>query len=129
MFTISNIIEDIDRGCLANNMIEDCFSYRIIFFVNEGNKGTKHYIDAAYGSLRDTLETIIRGNLTTTNSIVIAQTTIRKGGESISLQSRSYRFSVEEYFQRLCEKEREKEYISSTYGRRQTNWCYGILQR
>ena len=52
MFTISNIIEDIDRGCLANNMIEDCFSYRIIFFVNEGNKGTKHYIDAEYGGLR-----------------------------------------------------------------------------
>lgn len=32
MFTISNIIEDIDRGCLANNMIEDRFSYRIIFY-------------------------------------------------------------------------------------------------
>ena len=35
MYTISNIIADIDRGCLSNNMVEDRFSYRIVFFVNE----------------------------------------------------------------------------------------------
>ena len=48
MYTISNIIADIDRGCLSNNMVEDRFSYRIVFFVNENGKGTKHYIDATY---------------------------------------------------------------------------------
>ena len=47
MYTISNIIADIDRGCFANNMIENRFSYRIIFFVNENGKGTKHYIDTS----------------------------------------------------------------------------------
>ena len=39
MNTISDILMDIDRGCLANNMIEDCFTYRIVYFVNEGNNG------------------------------------------------------------------------------------------
>ena len=34
MNTISDILMDIDRGCLANNMIEDCFTYRIVYFVN-----------------------------------------------------------------------------------------------
>ena len=47
MYTVSDIIMDINRGCTANNMVEDQFSYRIIFFVNEGNKGSKHYIDTA----------------------------------------------------------------------------------
>lgn len=28
MYTISDILMDIDRGCLANNMIEDRFTYR-----------------------------------------------------------------------------------------------------
>ena len=46
MFTISDILQDIDRGCLSNNMVEDRFSYRIVFFVNESGKGTKHYIDS-----------------------------------------------------------------------------------
>lgn len=36
MYTISDILMDIDRGCLANNMIEDRFTYRIVYFVNEG---------------------------------------------------------------------------------------------
>ena len=35
MYTVSDILQDIDRGCLANNMIENRFLYRIIFFVNE----------------------------------------------------------------------------------------------
>lgn len=39
MNTISDILMDINRGCLANNMIEDCFTYRIVYFVNEGNNG------------------------------------------------------------------------------------------
>lgn len=41
MYTVSDILADIDRGCMANNMIEDMFSYRIIYFVNEGKQGNK----------------------------------------------------------------------------------------
>ncbi len=101
MFTISDILQDIDRGCLANNMIEDRFSYRIIFFVNENGKGTKHYIDSKYGNLRKSLESIIRENLSVTNNIVIAETTALKNGKCICLQNRAYSFSLEEYFKRL----------------------------
>lgn len=101
MFTISDIITDIDRGCLANNMTEDRFSYRIIFFVNENGNGTKHYIDSRYGDLRKSLETIIREYLSVTNNIVIAETTALKNGRSVCLQSRSYSFSLDEYFRRL----------------------------
>ena len=80
MYTISDILMDIDRGCLANNMIEDRFTYRIVYFVNEGNNGKKFYIDSLYRDLRKSLESIIRGNLTLTNNIVIAETTVLKRG-------------------------------------------------
>lgn len=118
MYTISDIITDIDRGCLANNMIEDRFSYRIIFFVNEGSNGTKHYIDTTYDSLRKSLENIIKGNLSVTNSIVIAQATALKGGKCVSLLSRSYAFSLDEYFHQIygrCKSDSENRNI--TYGR------------
>lgn len=101
MFTISDIIEDIGRGCTANNMVEDRFSYRIIFYVNDGNKGTKHYADTEYCNLRETLENIIRNHLSLTNTVVIAQTTVLMNGKSVSLQSRSYGFSLSEYFQQI----------------------------
>lgn len=101
MFTISNILEDIDRGCAANNMVETEFSYRIIFFVRDGNRSFKHYIDTAYDGLRETLESIVKENLSLTNSIVVAQTTVLKGGKSVSLQSRSYGFSLDGYFQMI----------------------------
>lgn len=101
MFTISNIVDDINRGILAHNMVEDKFSYRIIFFVNEGDKGSKHYKDAVYEELRKTLEDIIRGNLTLANRVVIANTTVLMNGKSVCLQSRSYAFSLEEYLQQL----------------------------
>ena len=32
MYTVSDILQDIDRGCLANNMVEDMFQYRIVFY-------------------------------------------------------------------------------------------------
>lgn len=98
MFTISDIIMDINRGCLSHNMIEDRFSYRIIFFINEGSNGTKHYIDTTYDGLRKSLENIIKGHLIVTNSIVIAQVTALKGGKCVPLLSRSYAFSLDEYF-------------------------------
>ena len=103
MHTISDIIRDIDRGCEANNMVSDKFSYRIIFFVNEGNKGSRHYLDTMYGGLRKSLEGIIRGNLSLTNGVVIARTTALKDGKCISLQSRPYAFSLNEYFRQVME--------------------------
>lgn len=101
MYTISDILMDIDRGCLANNMIEDRFTYRIVYFVNEGNNGKKFYIDSSYRDLRKSLESIIRGNLTLTNNIVIAETTVLKRGKCTCLQSKAYSFSLEEYFKRI----------------------------
>ena len=90
MYTISDILMDIDRGCLANNMIEDRFTYRIVYFVNDGNNGKKFYIDSSYRDLRKSLESIIRGNLTLTNNIVIAETTVLKRGKCTCLQSKAY---------------------------------------
>lgn len=101
MYTISDIITDINRGCMANNMVEDKFSYRIVFFVNDGNSGTKHYSDATYGDLRKSLENIIRNHLSMTNNVVIAQTTVLKNGKCVYLQSKSYSFSLDEYFKRI----------------------------
>lgn len=101
MYTVSDIIRDIDRGCLANNMVEDMFRYRIIFFVNEGNNGSKHYIDTSYGGLRKSLENIIRNHLSLTNSIVIAETTALKNGKCVCLQNRSYSFNLDEYFRKI----------------------------
>lgn len=118
MYTISDVLQDINRGCLANNMIEDRFSYRIIFFVNESGKGTKHYIDSKYGDLRKSLESIIREHLSVTNNVVIAETTALKGGKCVSLLSRSYVFSLEEYFHQIngrCKSDSENRNI--TYGR------------
>ena len=94
MYTISNILADIDQGCVANNMVEDRFSYRIIFFVNEGNKGSKHYMDTVYSGLRKSLESII-------NNVVIAETTVINNGKCICLQSRAYSFSLDGYFKQI----------------------------
>ena len=101
MFTISNIVDDINRGIMANNMVETEFSYRVVFFVREGNRSSKHHIDTAYDGLRGTLESIVKENLSLTNSVVIAAVTVRKGGKSVCLQSRSYGFSLDEYFRRI----------------------------
>lgn len=113
MNTISDILMDIDRGCIANNMIEDCFTYRIVYFVNEGNNGKKYYLDSLYRDLRKSLESIIRGNLTLTNNVVIAETTVLKKGKCTCLQSRSYSFSLEEYFKRIkgeCNSNKNNQY-------------------
>lgn len=101
MVTVSDIITDINRGCIANNMIEDKFQYRIIYFVNEGDNGSKYYIDTNYNGLRRSLENIIRSNLSLTNSIVIAETTVLKNGKCVCLQSRPYAFSLDGYFKQI----------------------------
>lgn len=101
MYTISDILADIDRGCMANNMVEDMFSYRIIFYVNEGNKGTKHYTDTKYRDLRKALENIVKNNLSLTNNLVIAETTALKNGKCVRLLSKSYSFSLAQYFKQI----------------------------
>lgn len=101
MYTVSDIIADINRGCVANNMVEDRFRYRINFFVNEGNDSSKYYIDTTYDGLRKALENIIRNNLSLTNTVKIVETTVIKNGECICLQSRSYAFSLDGYFKRI----------------------------
>lgn len=101
MYTVSDIIADINRGCLANNMVEDRFSYRIVFFVNEGNSSSKYYLDTSYNGLRKALESIIRENLSLTNCVVIAETTALKHGRCVFLQKRSYSFSLDGYFKQL----------------------------
>lgn len=101
MYTVSDIISDINRGCMANNMVEDRFSYRIVFFVNEENHSAKYYLDTAYNGLRRSLESIIRENLSLTNCVVIAETTVLKCGKCICLQKRSYPFSLDGYFRQL----------------------------
>ena len=100
MYTISDILRDIDRGCTAHNMIEDRFSYRIVYFVNDGHKGTKRYVD-----------------LTLTNTIVIAETTVLKDGKCIRLLSRSYLFSLDEYFKRINGERSDNRCGYATYGK------------
>ncbi|MCH5250618.1 MAG: hypothetical protein J1E98_11825 [Lachnospiraceae bacterium] len=121
MYTVSDILMDIQRGIAAHNMVETEFSYRLVYFINFGNRGEKHYLDTHYDDLRITLENIIRGNLTTTNTIVLATVTVLKNGEAISLLSRAYAFSLDEYFQQIVG-EKEKKYKSTNYGRRRANW-------
>lgn len=101
MYTVSDIVADINRGCTANNMVENKFSYRIVFLVKDGNKVSKQYINTRYYNLRRSLENIIRDHLSLTNSVVIAETTALKNGKCICLQSKSYSFSLEEYFKRI----------------------------
>lgn len=118
MFTISDILEDIQRKTTANNMIENCFYYRIVYFINENGKGTKHYIDTPYSGIRRSLENIIRKNLSVTNSIVVAEITALKNGKCIRLLSRSYSFSLDRYFKQINgERGNSNRYGNIIYGR------------
>lgn len=109
MHTISSILQDIDRNCMVNNMVEDKFSYRIVCFINAEDRSEKHYIDTRYKDLRSALENIIRGSLTTTNTVVIAAITVKKNREIVSLLSKAYAFSLEEYFCQIYGKSRRKK--------------------
>jgi len=121
MYTITNILQDVQRGITAHNMVETEFSYRIIYFINFENGSAKHYIDTRYDDLRITLESVIRENLTTTNNIVLATVTTRRNGEIVSLLSRSYPFSLDGYFLEICGEKRER--VNGNYGRRRAQWC------
>lgn len=101
MYTVSDIVVDLNRGIMAHNMVEDKFSYRIIFYINENGAGTRHYIDTSYTGLRKTLENIIRKYLSVTNSVVMAEITVLKNGKCVCLLSRSYSFSLDGYFKQI----------------------------
>lgn len=118
MYTISNVLQDIDRGALSHNLQENMFSYRMVYFINENGRGRKYYVDTSYENLRQVLENIIRQNLSTTNNIVIADITTRKSGKTVSLLSKSYCFSLDAYFQRISSSENKNR-----YGKEVFNWC------
>ena len=128
MYTVTDILQDTQRGCALYNMVEDKFSYRLVYFINERNgKSTKHYHDSTYNGLRKALENIIRGNLTTTNTIVLADVTTRKSGKTVSLLSRSYGYCLNEYFDRVTERHKDGNKKRSTiymepYRKRCSNW-------
>ena len=115
MFTITDIVSDIDRGCAVHNLNEDKFSYRVIFYINENGMGTRCHIDTSYEGLRADLENIIRENLTLTNTVSVAQTTVLKDGKCIRLQSRPYAFSLEEYFCQIYGKGRKRNITHGRY--------------
>lgn len=121
MHTISDILRDISKRCMANNLNEACFSYRVIYYTNEHGVGTKHYEDCSYDDLRKTLESIIRENITLTNSVSVAQTTVRKHGKCVCLQSKSYSFSLNEYFRQLTGKDEKR---NNTYNNRYAQAIY-----
>ena len=122
MHTLSDILLDVENGCTANNMNGTCFSYRIVCFVNENGAGRKFLAGTDYEGLRRTLEGIIRENLTMTNSVVIAAVTTVRDGKYVSLLSRSYGFSLDEFFRGICEK-REKGTVNSNRRGRRAQWC------
>ncbi len=86
---------------MANNMVEDKFHTGSSFLLVMETEDEKHYTDTMYDGLRKSLESIIRNYLSLTNSVVIAETTVLKGGRCVRLQSRPYSFSLDEYFRRI----------------------------
>ena len=116
MVTVSDILMDIQSGIAAHNMVETCFSYRIVYFINENGKGTKLYIDTSFDGLRVALENIIKKNLTTTNTVVVAAVTTQKDGKITSLLSRAYGFNLDEYFRKISG-ERADRNRSGNYNR------------
>lgn len=125
MYTITDILRDIDRGCRIHNLNECSFSYRILFFVNDKNRNSKHYVDTVYCDLRESLENIIKENLSLTNNVVIASVTVLRNRKCISLQSRAYSFSLDEYFRQLNGEYRgnSNNYRNTMYRKKVGDWC------
>jgi len=117
MVTLTDILKEIDRGCMAHNMVEDKFSYRIVYFVNDGNRGKKFRVDTEYDGLRQSLENMIRKNLSLSNTHVLAAVTVRKDGKTVHLLSRSCKFDLREYFRWITG---EKQ--NAIYGRQVAAW-------
>ena len=122
MHTISDIASEVSRGCAVNNMVENAFSYRVAYYVNENGIGRKHYADTTYGGLRKTLENIVRENLSLENSIVISSVTVRKNGKCLCLLGRAYPFCLDEYFCQITGRYKDGNKKRNTvYGRYATN--------
>lgn len=121
MFTISDVVADIDRSCAIHNMNENKFTYRVVFFAKDGNRSLKNYIDTSYSGLRKTLENIIRSNLTLTNCVAIAQITVQKNGKCVCLLSRSYMFSLNDYFRKLNGEYKSRNNYGSTIQRKKVS--------
>lgn len=98
MYTTYEIILDFKRGCLAHNIIEDRFIYRISYYVNRDRVGRKYYCTVSYGEVQQAIVRIIKKHLTWETDVVITGITAKKGTEIIKLLSRSYPFSLEKYF-------------------------------
>ena len=75
--------------------------------MNDENKGTKFRVDTSYDGLRESLENIIRDNLTTTNSLVIAEVTVRKDKQSISYSAKRMGSAWTDIFKRSARKKRK----------------------
>ena len=118
MFTISDIMADIERHCAIYNMVENAFAYRVAYYVNEGNRSKKYYMDSSFEELRQTLEKIVRSRLTLRNNIVISKVTVKKNGACVSLLGRSYKFCLDEYFRQIYDEGKEKYYTCNHYRKR-----------
>lgn len=115
MYTISDIMADVDRHCTINNLNEDSFSYRIIYYIKEGNTGKRCCVDAAYKDLQKAMESIIRKNLSMENSVSISGVTVRNKGKCVCLLGRAYKFSLEEYFCQIYGKGRKRKAVHGRY--------------
>lgn len=120
MFTITNIMEDINKGCAINNLNENAFTYRVAYYVNEGNISKKHHMDSSFDNLRQTLEKIIQSSLSLTNNIVISSVTVKKNGKCVYLLSRSYKFCLDGYFRWITDQPKNRNlygrYAAARYG-------------
>ena len=99
MLTIKEIISDVERGCLANNIVEEKFLYHISYCIKRGEVRKKQYCTADFRGMQQAIAEIIKKNLTLENDIVITDISTNKGAEKIRLLRRSYPFSLEKYFE------------------------------
>lgn len=120
MFTITNIMEDISRHCAIHNMVENAFTYRIAYYVNEKNMRKKYYLDSSFENLRQTLEKVVRSSLSLTNNIVISNVTVKKNGKCVYLLSRPYKFCLDGYFRWITDQPKNRNlygrYATAIYG-------------
>lgn len=98
MYTTHEIMLDFKRGCLAYNIIEDRFIYRISYYVNRDRVGRRYYCTVSYDEMQQAIVGIIKKHLTWETDVVISGITAKKGTETMKLLSRSYPFSLETYF-------------------------------
>lgn len=116
MFTLTDILQDLNRGCMVHNLNEDKFTYRIVYFVNGECNRRKYYKDTTYRNLRYSLEHIVKENLGVENTVVLAAITTRKDGKTVQLLNRTYKFDLKEYFCWIIGEKRKKYKNCNNYG-------------